>query len=152
MKRFKFSLQTLHDIRRRAREEAEAALAAAQAAVVQAEAALTEAVNARRAALDSNAALLGPGEINSHEVALRASYTAVLDRRIAEAQVRLREAEHNRAAKLQAAIAAATAAEATAKLREKHRARHDAEVTRTEQELLDELAAIASARRLTEKV
>lgn len=152
MKRFKFSLQALHDLRRRAREEAEAALASAHAAVVQAEADLAEAVNARRAALESNAARLGPGEINPHEVALRASYTAVLDRRIAEAQARLREAERERAAKLQAAIAAATAAEATTKLRDKHRARHDAEVNRAEQELLDELAAIASARRLTENL
>jgi flagellar export protein FliJ len=150
MKRFKFSLQTLHAVRERAREEAEAALAAAHARVAEAEAELARAAEARRLALESNAAFLGVGEINSHEIALRASYVGVLDQRISEARRQLIEAERERDARRAAAVAAATAAEATAKLREKHRARHEAEAARAEQESLDELATIASARRRTE--
>jgi flagellar protein FliJ len=150
VKRFKFSLQTLHDLRERRREEAEAALAAAHAQVVAAEAAVAEAVSARRQALESNAAFLSPGPINTHEIALGAGYVAALDRRIAEARQRLIEAERERDARRQAAVAAATAAEATAKLREKHRARHDAEASRAEQDSLDELAVMSGARRRQE--
>jgi flagellar protein FliJ len=150
VKRFKFSLQTLHDLRERRREEAEAALAAAHAKVVQAEAAVAESVSARRQALESNAAFLRPGPINPQEIALGAGYVAALDRRIAVARQNLMEAERERDDRRQAAVAAATAAEATAKLREKHRARHDAEASRAEQDSLDELAVMAGARRRQE--
>lgn len=150
MKRFKFSLQTLHEIRQRAREEAESKLSQAQAKVVNAEAALEQAHLARKLALENNAQYLGVGQINPHEIAMRADYIAVLDRRIAEAWQQLNEAQLERDARMREAIAAATAAEATTKLREKHRARHDSEVARTEQEWLDELATLASARRQRE--
>lgn len=150
MKRFKFSLQTLHDIRQRARKEAEAALAAAQAKVATAEAALAEAQLARRLALENNAAHLNAGQLNPHEIALRADFVAVLDQRIAEAWRRLSAAQDERDARRRAAVIAATAAEATARLHDKHRARHETEAVRAEQELLDELATLTSARRRTE--
>ncbi|HYE73991.1 MAG TPA: flagellar export protein FliJ [Blastocatellia bacterium] len=150
MKRFKFSLQTLHELRERAREEAESKLSQAHAKVAQAEAALEQAQLARNLALENNAHYLSSGQINSHEVAMRADYIAVLDRRIAEAWQQLNQAQIEREARMREAVKAAMAAEATAKLREKHRARHESEVARTEQEWLDELATLASARRRTE--
>ena len=55
-------------------------------------------------------------------------------------------------ARRQAVVETSRAAEATSRLRERQLARHELEAARQEQNMLDEMATVSSARRLTENV
>jgi flagellar export protein FliJ len=79
---------------------------------------------------------------------LHTEYLSTLERRSAEAQATQAERERQREQKRQELLKAAAAAEATAKLRERYYAQYVADLTREEQNLMDELATIATARRL----
>lgn len=150
MKRFQFSLQSVHNLRQLHRDEAERDLARAAAEVSHASASLDEAAHIRHAALETYAATLRSGALNPHEAALRASYLAALVRREADARERVAALERERDGRRQAAAEAARQAEVTAKLRERHRARYESEAARNEQNNLDEMATVAFARRFTQ--
>ena len=150
MKRFRFSLQTLHDLRELERENAERALA--QSARNLAEAA--DRVEKYRRECDSawanQATKLQAREPDLKEIAMHTDYITTLERRLTEAQARYAELERERELRFQQVLKAAAAAEVTAKLREQQRGRHQAEVAREDQNQLDELATIAVARHLRE--
>ena len=148
MKRFRFSLQALHEIRQRARQEAEQDLARAEAGVASANAQLEQLQQTRDSALRATAG--APGYFNLHEAALQAQYVAALDLRIVAAWQQVAACERERDQRRRLAVAAATEAEATQKLRAQHLSRYEAEAARAEQGLLDEMAALAGARRIRE--
>ena len=148
MKRFKFSLQTLHDLREQEREDAERALAQAAAAVTAAAARIEELRGAINQAVAAYATQLRTKEPNPREALLHTEFLTALDRQLAAARAHHAECERIQAAKLQDFIKASAAAEATAKLREQYYARYVAELAREEQNLMDELATIASVRRM----
>jgi flagellar export protein FliJ len=148
MKRFKFSLQTLHDLREQEREEAERALAQAAAEVAAAEAKIEELRGAITQAVAAYAAQMQSKEPNPREALLHTEFLAALDNQLAAARAHHADCERFREAKLQDFIKASAAAEATAKLREQYYARYVAELAREEQNQMDELATIATVRRM----
>lgn len=150
MKRFKFSLQTLHDLREQEREEAERALAQAAAEVTQAAARVEELRAAINEAVLAYAASLQTKELKPHEAQMHTEYLVTLDQQLAAARAHHTACERQREVRLQELVKASAAAEATTKLREQYYARYVAELAREEQTLMDELATIAAARRLRE--
>lgn len=152
MKRFHFPLQTIHAMREMRRDEAEKILAAAMARVNDAAAALAEAERVLCAAAETYAMRLQTGVFDQHETAMRASYLTTLSRRADEARVRLAEAERECETHRATVIAAARDHEATTRLRARHLARHELEMSRHEQNMLDEMATLSSARRLTKNL
>ncbi|MBS1809321.1 MAG: flagellar export protein FliJ [Acidobacteria bacterium] len=148
MKRFKFSLQTLHDLREQERETAERELGKAIAAVAEATAKIEALLNAIVQAVAAHAANLRVKEVNAREAQMHTEYIATLEQQLAEARACHAALEREREVKLQELIKASAAAEATAKLREQYYARYISELAREEQNLMDELATIATVRRL----
>jgi flagellar export protein FliJ len=148
LKRFKFSLQTLHDLREQERETAERALAQAAAEVEAASANVAAACRAIEEAVSAYAAQMQTKTPDPRAAELHTEYIHTLERRLTEAQATQAERERQREQKRQELLKAAAAAEATAKLREQYYAQYVAELAREEQNLMDELATIATARRL----
>jgi flagellar export protein FliJ len=151
MKRFKFTLQTVHDLRETALDKAEREMARISSEISDAEAQLHEATRIRLAAAeDYISSFIAGGPPAAHEISLRASYLDLLARREAEAQARLAALTRQREAQRERVAEAARAAQVTATLHERQRARHNLEAKRAEQNMLDELATLAAARRLRE--
>jgi flagellar export protein FliJ len=148
MKRFKFSLQTLHDLREQEREDAEHALGQATAAVVEATAKIESLLEAIKQAVAAHAVQMRTKTPDPREAQMHNEYIAALERRLGEARLTHATLERNRLMKLQEFVKASAAAEATAKLREQYYARYVSELAREEQNLMDELATIATVRRL----
>ena len=152
MKRFHFPLQTVHHVRELARDEAEKLLALAASKVREAENCLREAGALLAAAAEDYASRLQDGVIDPQDTALRSNYIASLSRREQDARARLITLERELEARRQAVVETSRAAEATSRLRERQLARHELEAARQEQNMLDEMATVSSARRLTENV
>lgn len=149
MKRFRFKLQAVHDLRETKRSEAERHLVAAEAALCSARAQVEEAARARESAAMTYASEYARGALDSQQAAWRADHLIRLAQREADARLRLVAFERERDAKREALIELTRNAETTAKLRERHSALHRAELERSEQNALDEIAALNAARRLT---
>src|SRR5690348_7143259 len=143
MKKFRFSLQTLHDLRESRRDEAERALARTAAASAEAAETLNETRRAHARASDTYAVSLRSGEINPFEATLSVNYIASLLRREREDQARLNERERAHEAQRKITTDAAREAEATSRLRDRQRERHRQEIERTEQGVLDEMATLS---------
>jgi flagellar export protein FliJ len=146
MKRFSFTLETVHNLRERARQEAEAELARASGAVMRAAEELAEARRKREQAMDDYVQTFLDGRLSFPETTLRAGYLVVLAERIAEAERQLTERERECEAARQKLVTVTAAAEATAKLRDHQFARHRAALEREEQQQLDEIAMLKAAR------
>ena len=146
MKKFRFTLQTVHTVRELRRDEAERVLARASDAVRDANDSLEEVRRARDRAAENFAVNIHTGEINPFHAALSADYLAALTRRELEAQTRLAETKRECEAQRVSAAEAARAAEATARLRARQRERHERQAARVEQEMLDEFATLNAAR------
>ena len=147
MKKFRFTLQTVHDLRMRTREEAEREFARATHNLNEARAQLQEAVRQREQAVDAYATLLYSGKFDAQEAALQTDYLRALTQLEIEQRARIQTLEEEVAAKRDMVARAARDAEATASLREQHHARHLAEAARHEQSMLDEMATLSVARR-----
>ena len=152
MKRFKFSLQTLHDLREQERETAEIALGQATAAVTAAAAQIEELLHTITQVMAAYSTALRTKEPKLREVKMQTEYIATLEQQLAVARVTHARLEREREIKLQELVKASAAAEATVKLREQYYARYVFELAREEQNLMDELATIATVRRMREAV
>lgn len=150
MKKFKFSLQTVHDLRASTRDKAEGELARAHAEVAHAEAAVDHAHYMRNREADAIANAYNTGTIDPREAAHRFGYLELLAKHEIQARERLHSLERDRERVRETVTRAARDAEVTNKLRDRHMARHRAEVTRTEQISLDELVMLVGARRQME--
>lgn len=146
MKKFRFSLQTVHQLRERAQADAEAELARANGEVARAIETVESAKQAREDAMNTYTQMFLSGQLSHAETMLRAGYLIVLADRIIEAQKILAEREREREVVRQKVIAATTRAEATATLRDQQFAEYRAEAEREEQEQLDEIATLRAAR------
>jgi len=147
MKRFKFSLQTVHDFREFRRDAAEREFAAALAQLYAAKAQLEEVQRAHRAALDNYLLLYQAREIKATTASAHTDFIASLVRREREVRGQIVIIERHIETKRQAVTEALRATRTTAQLRERQRERHELEVARTEQNLLDEMAVASIARR-----
>lgn len=155
MKRFKFSLQTLHDLRQRERERAEMQLVEIAAALRVAEVDWQAVVNLRAESATRYIAALSTDEAHTDtayhlQMQWQADYINSLIHREQAAHRNLRALEAKRDAQRQAVMIAAQAAETMVNLRAQHQARHYAEAARQEQLALDESATLAHTRRQRE--
>lgn len=139
MKRFKFRLQTVHNLREQQRDEAERALVKATVEVTAAEAALAE-LQQQRAAAEQKMAR-ATGLVYADELALQLNYLEFLAQRERALQARVTELEQQREAVRESALKAARDAEVTSQLKQRQRQRHEAELALVEQGFLDEMAA-----------
>lgn len=147
MKRFKFSLQTVHDFREFHRDSAEREFAAALAQLYTAKAQLEEVQRAHRAALDNYLLLYQVREIKATTATAHTDFIASLVRREREVRAQIVTIERLIETKRQAVTEALRATKTTAQLRDSQRERHELEVARTEQKVLDEMAVASMARR-----
>ena len=120
MKRFKFSLQTLHDLRERERETAEIVLGQATAAVTAAAAQIEELLHTITQAMAAYSTALRTKEPKLREVTMQTEYITALEQQLAVARVTRTTLERAREVRLQELIKASAAAEATVKLREQY--------------------------------
>jgi flagellar export protein FliJ len=145
MKRFKFSLETVHNLREMRRDEAERQLEQS-AAQVSAARAVVEQIEQHRDAVETELAR-ATGPLCTHELALQVSYLEFLNQREQETQQHLAVLEGQHEAQCETTLTAARAAEVTEQLRARQQARHATAVARVEQLLLDEIAIAATLRK-----
>ena len=144
MKRFRFSLQTVHNLREARRDEEEQRLAQAAAVINAATEAVAE-IERQRAAVEAKLAK-ATGPLCTAELTLQVNYLELLAQREHEAREQLAALEREREAQREVTLAATREAKVTGQLRARQQARHTAEMVRAEQQLLDELAVTASLR------
>ena len=144
MKRFRFSLESVHNLREARRDEAEQQLAQS-AAVVSAAAATVEEIERHRAAVEEKLAR-ATGPLCAAELALQVNYLELLIQYEQAARQRLAALEREREAQRQTTLTAAREAEVTGQLRARQQARHAAEGARAEQHFMDEMAISATLR------
>jgi flagellar export protein FliJ len=137
MKRFRFSLQAVHNLRELRREEAERRFVQAASAVTAAASAI-EAIHKLRALLEGEISE-ATGPLCIADLALRMDYLDALARREADARSQLAQLEQECETQREAAVAAAREAEVTGQLRARRQDRHVSENARIEQNFLDEM-------------
>lgn len=147
MKKFRFSLQAVHDLRMLRQDEAERELAHAARSVHEAQAQLERDAQLRERAIDKYAATLRSQALDPHDAILRTNYLRILTQQETEQRARVLKLEQSLEAKRETLTGAVREAEATASLREQHRSLHAAEAARNEQNALDEMASVSVARR-----
>lgn len=147
MKKFKFTLQTVHDLRESRREKAERELADANSELYRANAQLDEVVRARQKALDRYMMLYRATELDVSMIGAHTDFLGSLLKRENEARSFITEVELRLEEKRRGVTEAMRDTETTAKLRERQRELHKQETNRHEQTMLDEMAVMAAARR-----
>lgn len=146
MKKFKFSLQPVHNLREAKLEQEQLRLANLQEALAKAFDSLEKAERNRLDATDDYARKIQAGELPSLEFSLMMNYLKTLALRENEARQRVEEARHAFAQQSNRLADAMRDVEATGKLRERQQARHNLELARAEQNALDEMVSINYAR------
>lgn len=147
MKPFKFSLQTVHNLRESRRDIAERELAQANGELYRANAQLEEVIRSRQKALDRYLLLYHSQNIEVSMIAAHSDFIASLFQREREARAHIREVELQLEQKREAVTEALRDTETTAKLRDRQRLKHQLEINRDEQTKLDEIAVQSVARR-----
>src|SRR5436190_19714609 len=147
MKRFKFSLQAVHNFREMRRENAERELAQAAAEFERANALLDEVLRARQTATQNYTEIINSRELSAPTMVTHTDYLASLVRREREVRAQIAAAERTVEAKRQVLVEAKRESETTAKIREQQQQRHELDAARKEQNTLDELAVASVSRR-----
>jgi len=147
MKRFKFSLQSVHDLRESRRQVAERELADANGELYRANAQLEEVVRSRQKALERYLLIYQSREIEVSMITAHTDFIGSLFRREREARAHILEVEAKIEQKRRAVTEALRDTETTAKLRDRQRQQHELEINRNEQITLDEIAVLSVARR-----
>ena len=147
MKKFRFSLQTVHDLRAKARDAAEQELAHAFSHVRDARFELEATIQLREQVTDDYAAALHADSLDPQDAALRNDFLRSLIERETEHRAHIAQLEEVVAAKREHLARLAREAQVTARLREQHLSRHCSEVARHEQNMIDEAATLIAARR-----
>jgi flagellar export protein FliJ len=151
MKRFKFSLQTVHNFRESRRDAAEREFAEAKAQLYSARAQLQEVARAHHLALDNYLLLYQSREIKVRMIGVHTEFIASLVRREREVRAQIITLERQLETKRQQLTEALRDTKATAKLRERQLERHDLNAARKEQTMLDEMAVATMARQYVQR-
>jgi flagellar export protein FliJ len=146
MKKFTFTLQTVHQLRERRRNGAERELAAAGLELEKAKAHLIEVLEMRQQAVNRYVALHQTSQIEASTVAMHTNYIGSLMELERLARNSIAHNERQVAIKREKLIEASREEETTANLRDRQFERHVLETARKEQILLDEMAVMAVAR------
>jgi flagellar export protein FliJ len=146
MKKFKFSLQTVHSVRELKRDSAERELAEANVELSKARGHLDEVLGLRQKAVDRYCELHQSRQIEATSVVMHTNYIGSLMELERLARRKIAENERHVANKRKSLVEASRQSEATANLRERQLERHTFEAARQEQNLLDEMAIMAVNR------
>lgn len=147
MKKFKFSLQTVHDVREMRREQEQMKLADLQLKFTEAKEKLAEAEALRQKTAETYSEKLGANDIDAFEMDLTMKFLNVLYHRENEARERLAEIKQSCRNQSRRVADAAQSLEITEKLRRKQILRHQNDVTRAEQTEIDELVSTSFAKK-----
>jgi flagellar export protein FliJ len=150
MKKFKFTLQSVHNVREIKQEREELALAQLQTEANRASAQVEAAENARINAYKDYAQRLRTGEIDPVEMALTVKYLNALSTHEQTTRQVLEEKKQACANQSEKVAAAAREVKTTAILRQSQYARHMLELARTEQTALDEMVTTTFARQMSQ--
>ncbi|MGH9942500.1 MAG: flagellar export protein FliJ [Pyrinomonadaceae bacterium] len=145
--KFRFTLQSVHDLRETRREEAERELARAYARLTDAHARLDGVIETRLAYERDCASLMQNAPLDPADLAARSDYLSSLLNSERAARGRIAELEGERDRLRQHLVEATRNCEVTSTLRERQRSRFEFEASRREQLMLDELATLGAARR-----
>lgn len=152
MKKFKFTLQTVHNVRELKKEKEQFALAQLQLEAAKAEERIQQLEAAYRKAMESYSKKVNGGRpLHIGEMELETLHLSYLDdqkRRAAEA---LAEKKRACAAQSQKLAIATREVKVTRKLREHQSMRHQLETAKHEQTAIDELVTAGFARNLRTK-
>jgi flagellar export protein FliJ len=147
VKRFKFSLQAVHNVREVRRDAAERDLAAVAAELRVAHAHLDKVLHKRQMALENCLVLQQSQAIEAVTLASHTDYIGSLILHERHARLLILQIEERVEGKRKVLTEAARQTETTANLRERQRERHHLEMAQHEQKLLDDMAVLASTRR-----
>lgn len=146
MKKFKFTLQTVHQVRELKRDNAERDLVAAGIELDDAKAHLEDVLSMRQKAVNQYVDLHQSRQIEASTVVMHTNYIGSLMELERLARNSIAKKERHVASKREVLIEASRESETTANLRERQFERHVLETARKEQLLLDEMAVLAVAR------
>lgn len=149
MKKFVFSLQTVHNVREMRREKEELVLSEMRSEAAKAAADLAVIEKMCIDAIENYTQKMKKGEpMNPFEMELNTKHLTALDRLMRDAQTLLEQ--KNLACSRQSQIVAVAGREVkiTERLRENQQSKHRIELQRSEQTALDELVSANYARRI----
>lgn len=150
MKKFKFTLQTVHNVREMKQEKEQAILSDLQTQAAHAADRVNELEQLRFKAIETYGQRLETGEtINAYELELNSNHIADLDRLQQQAQKNLEQKKQACIAQSKSVASAAREVKVTNRLRENQQTRHRLEAVRQEQTALDELVSANYARRMS---
>lgn len=149
MKKFKFTLQTVHNVREMTQEREQIALMTLQKDADEIAARLVQIEQMQIKAITNYSSKLRVGEaVNISEMELELNHISTLDRLKRKTEELLKEKTEACFAQKRKLAEATREVKITNRLRETQEARHQQEVARQEQTTLDEIVAANYARRL----
>jgi flagellar export protein FliJ len=149
MKKFKFSLETVHNVREMRQEKEKLRLSELQAEAAKAADQIRQIENLRFESLENYARRLNSGEqVSAIEMELNSNHFASLNRLQIEAETKLEQKKQQCRRQGETVAAAMREVKITDRLRETQKARHQLEFSRQEQNNLDELISANFARKL----
>ncbi|MEZ5425394.1 MAG: hypothetical protein R2747_03935 [Pyrinomonadaceae bacterium] len=151
MKKFKFTLQTVHNVREMRQEKEHLRLTELQNELNQAQARIVEIERQQQIALEKYSERLKKGEsINAYELELDSLHLTELDRLKRDALEILEQKKKDCEKQTETVAAATRAVKITNRLRENQAERHKLETERIEQNQIDELVSANFARLMSE--
>ncbi|HQU83720.1 MAG TPA: flagellar FliJ family protein [Pyrinomonadaceae bacterium] len=149
MKKFKFTLQTVHNVREMNQEREQIALMTLQRQADEIVERLAQLEKMQIKAIETYSSKLRIGEaVNIGQMELELNHISTLDRLKRKAQELLKEKKEACTAQQRKLAAAMREVKITKRLRETQETRYNQEVSRQEQTALDEIVAANYARRL----
>ncbi len=147
MKKFKFTLQTVHKVREMKSEQENLALSELQVQALEAERRVEHIEDMRNEAVEQYLVRINSGErLNPLEMELNANHFASLNTLQKEAQVAAERKQDEVRRQMESVRAARIEVKITDKLRDGQTKRHELEANRQEQRNLDELVTTKFAR------
>ncbi|CAN5362998.1 hypothetical protein BH10ACI2_BH10ACI2_06510 [soil metagenome] len=151
MKKFKFTLDTVHKVREIRMEKESVILSDLQAEAEKAAQSLANLETMRQEAIENYTRRIRSGEqMNSMEMELNSNHFASLDRLQKEAEAALALKRTACARQIQLVTEAMREVKVTDNLRETQMERHQLESDRQEQTIVDELVSATFARRMSQ--
>lgn len=149
MKNFKFTLQSVHNVREMRQEKEEFILSELQAEAERAIAGLAQVEKKRIDAIENYTKKMKKGEpMNPFEMELNTNHLVALDRLVRESHAIAEQKKQACQRQRQVVAAASREVKITERLRENQRSRHRLELERSEQNALDELVSANFARQM----
>lgn len=150
MKKFEFTLKTVHKVREIRQEKESTILANLQADAEKAARRVAQIEAMRHEAIESYSRRLTSGDqLNATELELSSNHFASLDRLQRDAEVELRVKQHACLRQIELVGEAMRDVKITDKLRESQEERHQQEYLRQEQNSVDDMVSAKFARRLS---